>query len=145
MGWRDAIKSLKPGHGEPAGEPQDITAIASDEPEPEWFKPKNSGTYVGGDPDGKFRYLRFLLTGRVYLASGPESAADARPLLGPENPDPTVGQYTPAGRFTVQRRFERPIVCTVLDLDESGLTARVTATGTATSGEYRYTFEPDLS
>lgn len=97
-----------------------------------------------GEPyDGQFRYLRFGINGEVYLAAGLSTAAEARPLLGPENSDSTAGQYTAAGRFTVQRRFERPIVCTVLVVDDAGFEARVTGTGTATSGEYRYLYEAD--
>ena len=143
MGWRDA---LKPRRSEPLGEPQDINSIAADEPEPDWFKPKTNGTYVGGDPYGRFRYLRFGLNGKVYLASGASAAgttAEARVLLGPDNRDPTVGQYTGAGRFSVQRKFERAIICTVLTADDNGFEARVTSTGPASSGQYRYTFEPD--
>jgi hypothetical protein len=145
MGWRDALKSFTSGGGA-AGEPQDITAIASDEPEPDWFVPRTDGTYVGGAPDGRFRYLRFGLNGKVHLAAGPATAAEARPLLGPDNPDPVVGLYTPAGRFTTQQRFERPVVFTVLAISDPecrGFTARVTTTGPAHTGEYGYLLQPD--
>lgn len=145
MGWRDAIKSFTSG-GAAAGEPQDISSIASEEPETDWFLPRTNGTYVGGAPDGRFRYLRFGINGRVYLATGPESAAEARALLGPENPDPIVGPYTPAGRFTVQQRFERPVICTVLAIGDPEcrtFTARITAAAPVGTGEYGYTLEPD--
>ncbi len=141
MGWRDALKALKPDG--PPGEPQDITSMVSDEPDPDWFKPKTNGTYVCDSDDARFRYLRFWINGRVYFASGPDSAAEARPLLGPENSDPTVGQFTPAGRFSVQRKFERPIVCTVVAAADTGFDARITSTETNSSAVCSYTFEPD--
>lgn len=143
MGWRDALKPRKSSEAL-TGE-EDISSITSDEPEPDWFRPADNGTYVGGSPDGQFRYLRFGINGKVYLADGASSAAAARPLLGPDNPDPTVGQYTAAGRFSMQKRFDRPIVCTVLALHDDGFTARVTCTnpGTNSSGEYRYQLETD--
>lgn len=145
MGWRDAIKSFTSGGGA-AGELQDITTIASDEPENDWFVPRTNGTYVGGAPDGRFRYLRFGLNGKVHLAAGPSSAAEARPLLGPDNPDPIVGPFTAAGRFTVQQRFERPVICTVLAIGDPEcrtFTARITTSGPAETGEYGYVLEPD--
>lgn len=145
MGWRDAIKSFTSGGGA-AGEPADITSIVSDEPEKDWFVPRTNGTYVGGAPDGRFAFLRFGLNGKVYLAAGPPSAADDRTLLGPDNPDPIVGPYTPAGRFTVQQRFERPVICTVLAIGDPEcrtFTARITTSGPAETGEYGYTLEPD--
>ena len=145
MGWRDAIKSFTSGGGA-AGEPQDISTMTSDEPESDWFVPRSDGTYLGGAPDGRFRYLRFGINGKVHLAAGPETAAEARALLGPDNGDPIVGPYTPAGRFTVQQRFERPIVFTVLAIGDPecrSFTARVTTSGPAATGEYGYTFEAD--
>lgn len=147
MGWRDALKSFTSGGGA-VGEPQDIASIASDEPENDWFLPRTAGTYVGGAPDGRFRYLRFGINGKVYLAAGPASATEARPLLGPDNPDPIVGPYTPAGRFTVQQKFERPVICTVTAIGDPEcltFTARITTSGPAATGEYGYTLEPDPS
>ena len=117
MGWRDAIKSFTSGGGA-VGEPQDISTMTSDEPEADWFVPRTDGTYTGGAPDGRFRYLRFGLNGKVHLAAGASSAAAARSLLGPDNPDPIVGLYTAAGRFSVQQRFERPVVFTVLAIGD---------------------------
>ncbi len=105
----------------------------------EWFRPRQNGFYRGG-PD-TLRYLRFRATGKVYLA-----ASDIDPnsdALGPGNPDPIVGQYTGAGRFVVQRRFERPVVFTALDADETGLTARITATAIGETGEHHYEFVVD--
>jgi hypothetical protein len=99
--------------------------------------------YAGG-PDG-YACLRFHPNGRVYLAPSAADAAEARPQLGPSNPDPTVGQYTGAGRFVVQRRFERPIVFTVLAADDDGITVRITATDVAQTGQFRYTFNPDAA
>lgn len=145
MGWRDAIKSFTSGGGA-AGEPQDISTMTSDEPEADWFVPRTDGTYVGGAADGRFRYLRFGINGKVHLAAGPAGAAEARPLLGPDNADPVVGPYTPAGRFTVQQRFERPIVFTVLAIGDPecrSFTTRVTTSGPAETGEYGYSFEAD--
>ena len=74
------------------------------------------------------------------------AASDIDPnsdALGPGNPDPIVGQYTGAGRFVVQRRFERPVVFTALDADETGLTARITATAIGETGEHHYEFVVD--
>lgn len=105
----------------------------------DWFVPRQNGVYQGG-PDA-LRYLRFHPTGKVYLAAaGADLAGGA---LGPRNPDPTVGQYTGAGRFVVQRTFERPIVFTALSADDAGFTARVTSTGAGETGEYRYDFRVD--
>ena len=147
MGWRDAIKSFTSGGGA-IGQPEDISTMVSDEPEADWFVPRTDGSYVGGTADGRFRYLRFGLNGKVQLASGPATAAEARSLLGRDNPDPIIGPYTAAGRFSVQQRFERPVVFTVLAIGDPecrSFTARVTTSGPAGTGEYGYVFEPDES
>lgn len=140
MGLRDTLRSLM--HPEDTSE-QDIGAIASEGADLEEFKPRTNGTYVSTGGDGVPSYLRFHLNGKVYFAAGPADAAQARPLLDRDNRDPIVGPYTPAGRFALEQRFERPIVFSVQAVDDDGFTTRVTSTRHATSGEFRYTFEPD--
>ena len=142
MGLRDALRSLRSGGDDdkPSSE-ANINSLSAEAEDSDWFRPKQAGTYIGGPEHA--RYLRFHVTGRVYVAGGTADAPSARPLLGPENADPTVGQYTGAGRFVVQRKFERPMVFTVLNADDAGLTVRLTATGVAQTGEHRYEFEPD--
>ncbi len=142
MGLRDLFKSRTGGAAEePAAAVDDaVPTFGGGDDSPDAFTPRQNGIYQGGPPD--HRFLRFHVTGKVYLAGGDDLAA-ARPLLGPGNSDPTVGQYTPAGRFVVVRRFERPVVFTVLAADDTGFTVRLTATDAAQTGEYRYDFVPD--
>ena len=126
-----------------AGE-QDVSALVAG-PDSEWFIPRQTGIYRGGP--SAYRYLRFAATGRVYVAGDDDGRRDvsaAQQLLGSHNPDPMVGVYTGAGRFVVQRRFERGVVFTVLASDDAGLTARITSTETNTTDEHRYDFAEDL-
>lgn len=53
------------------------------------------------------------------------------------------GEFTTAGRFTVQRRFGRPIVYTVLDGSDDALTVRRTDTATREAAQLEFTFEAD--
>ncbi len=142
MGIRDALHSLRSGKVEDLEGGTD-SSVKSAVPEPDDFKPRQDGTYVGGPDDGSHRYLRFFATGKVYQAGGGATVEQAQPLLGRDNPDPIVGQYTGVGKFTVQQRFERPIIYTVLEVDDSGFLVRLTASGSRHTGEYRYEFVPD--
>jgi hypothetical protein len=139
FGRRDADRDR---HG--AGmESDDEAVLTSGGADSEWFRPRFDGTYAGG-PDG-FEFLRFHPNGRVYLAPRAADAADAREKLGPGNPDPIVGQFTGAGRFVVQQRFERPIVFTALEADDDGIAVRITVTQAAQTGHFRYRFVPDAA
>jgi hypothetical protein len=139
FGRRDRDAEPRGSQGaRPEGEDDGILVAG---PDSDWFKPLQTGIYTGG-PDG-FAALRFYPTGKVFLAQQAADEADARTQLGPGNSDPAMGQFTGAGRFVVQRRFERPIVFTVLEADDTGLTVRLTATEAARTGRFRYTFVPD--
>lgn len=59
------------------------------------------------------------------------------------------GEFTPAGRFVVQRPFARPVVYTVLssgspDYDQV-LAVRRTDTGSGATERLEFSFEPDRS
>lgn len=111
MGLRDALRSLRGGGTSPAEE-----AVSDGEaPEPTWFQPRSDGRYSAALADAPVS-LRFLPGGRVVESTGDPGAA--------ENADPCRGEYTAAGRFNVQRRFERIISYAVLDMQPDGFTAR---------------------
>lgn len=80
--------------------------------------------------------LRFLPGGRVF-----ESAPDASP--GPQDPNPCRGEYTGAGRFNVQRRFERIISYAVLEMLPDGFTARRIDGADRSTKELMFSFVAD--
>src|SRR3954451_14856525 len=102
MGIMDSFKSLRGGAKAKAEE--DIAD--TDVPEPTWFQPRIDGRYEAqgnaGDP-GVGVALRFLPRGKVVEST----VADGAP--GAEQRNPCQGEYTAAGRFNVQRQFERII------------------------------------
>lgn len=146
MGLKDAFRSLR---GDRADEntlagPQE-EAASSDVIDPMVFQPRLDGIYHGrdaGDDAGEPRgFLRFT-GGRVYFAPAGTPADSMATALGPANPDPWVGEYTRAGRFTVVRRFERPVVHAVLESGPESFQARCTWTDGSGSAILTYTFVP---
>jgi hypothetical protein len=109
-------------------------------PEPTWFRPRYDGTYDGGADSaaaGLRVSLRFLPAGKVF------EATDADVLPGPENNNPCRGEYTPAGRFNVQRQFERVISYAVLEMEADGFFARRINAADRSTVELHFAFRPD--
>ena len=142
MGLRDAFRSRK-GEAESTG--LEDAAGGEHADDPIRFTPRFDGRYQGRpDPADQVGstpvsgWLRFSGPRAFWApASTAESELDA--ALAPGR-DAWTGEYTPAGRFTVQRRFERPVIHTVLEVEDDGFLARVTAPTPAESGMIRYTF-----
>ncbi len=136
MGLRDAWKSLRGGDKTAA----EVDISDAEAPEPTWFQPRYDGTY-DGDADsaapGVRLQLRFLPGGKVFESTD----ADATP--GPEQPNPCRGEYTAAGRFNVQRRFERIISYAVLDLEPAGFLARRINAADRSTVELHFVFRPN--
>lgn len=135
MGLRDALRSLRGGTTSPAEEP----VSDAEAPEPTWFQPRYDGRYEAAPADTTdFRVsLRFLPGGKVFESTG-------TPLTsGPEEQNPCRGEYTAAGRFNVQRRFERIISYAVLEMQADGFHARRINAADRSTGELTFTFVPD--
>ena len=132
MGLRDALRSLRGGATTPAEE------IVSDAeaPEPSWFQPRYDGRYDAPLADSRVS-LRFLPGGKVFESEG----IDATP--GPEQQNPCRGEYTAAGRFNVQRRFERIISYAVLEMQADGFHARRINGADRSTVELPFAFVPD--
>lgn len=148
MRLRDTFRSRR--GADRGDEPGGLQSAAGDAEaaEPTVFAPRSDGYYRAtavaedGTPAGDGAaagYLRFLGT-RVFWAPGTTPEAELATTLGPGR-DPWVGDYTPAGRFTVQRRFERPVVHTVLGSDDGFFLARRTAVAQQDTDVVRYTFQ----
>lgn len=127
MGLRDKLRALtgaaaSDGAAGPAGD----TGAAADEVTE--FTPRQNGEY---QCEGRPQYLRF---------TGPTVAETTDGTQ-----EPTTGDFTLTGRFSVQRQFERPVVFTVLSQDaEAGtFVARRTDTNTRATEELTYTFRED--
>lgn len=90
------------------------------------FTPRQDGDYHCVELGCFLRFARPAVTETM-----PSTAGVAR------------GEFTTAGRFTVQRPLSRPVVYTVLAFDAVSITARRTDTATGTSAEYEFVFEPD--
>ncbi len=135
MGIRDALKSLR-GIDKNAAE-EDISDAEA--PEPTWFQPRYDGSYDAAGPADAVPAvrLRFLPGGKVFESSD----ADATP--GPEQQNPCRGEYTPAGRFNVQRQFERIVSYAVLELEPEGFLARRIDAADRTTAELHFVFRPD--
>lgn len=136
MGLRDALKSLRGGE---AAKEEDISD--ADAPEPTWFQPRSDGSYaadlasaVGGQVG-----LRFLAGHRVFETTGGPGAS------GPEEPNPCRGEYTAAGRFSVQRRFERIVTYAVLEMTTDGFRARRIDAADRSTAELDFGFLPDAA
>ncbi len=153
MGIRDALKSLRGGEksggekgaGGQGKAEQDITE--GDAPEPTWFQPRFDGSYLGGADTagpGAQLSLRFLPGGRVFesTASG-TPGADGPP--GPEEENPCRGEYTAAGRFNVQRKFERIISYAILEMEPTGFFARRINGADRSTIELHFLFRPDVA
>ncbi|GGM07806.1 hypothetical protein [Nakamurella endophytica] len=130
MRLRDAFRSRR-GDDDPdeGSGPVDVSAIEGDESESASFQPRTDGDYIG--EVGSAGRLRFLPGGRVQYR--PDGAAGS---------EPWPGEYTPAGRFSVQQRFERPITFTVLSSSADAFTARRTDTRDRSADTLGYRFEP---
>ncbi len=141
MGLRDAFRTLR---GAGRADPLEEEASAASEPEPDWFIPRYDGLYDGGaDPTapGANTILRFFPGGRVFEATVDPSSP--LPSPGPHEQDPRGGEYTAAGRFTVQRRFERAVVYTVIEVQPDGFTTRRITSADRGTAEHTYLFRPD--
>ena len=132
MGLRDTLKSLRGADRNAVEE----DASDAEAPEPTWFQPRWDGTYVAPaePPAPPVVGLRFLPTGKVQ-----ESADGA---TGPDQQNP-VGEYTVAGRFNVQRRFERIISYAVLAMEPDGFVARRINAADRSTLELHFVFRPD--
>lgn len=131
MGLRDALRSLRGG----ATAPVEESISDGEAPEPTWFQPRYDGRYRAPLADIQVS-LRFAPGGRVV-----ESTGDADP--GPQELNPCRGEYTAAGRFNVQRRFERIISYAVLEMRPEGFTARRIDGADRTTAEMAFTFVAD--
>ena len=113
MGIRETLKSLRGGDKNKAEE--DITE--QEAPEPTWFQPRFDGSYVAGIDSGDHGdeiALRFLPRGKVVESPVTNGTAV------PDERNPCQGEYTAAGRFNVQRQFERIISYAVLEMEPEG-------------------------
>lgn len=137
MGLRDVFRSLR-GTGTPSGGngEEDISS-ADPATEPTWFQPRTDGLYEARFPAGGDSVrLRFLPGGTVLEFAGSQPNLDAEPR------DPCRGEYTGAGRFTVQRRFERMISYAVLEMTDLGFDARRIDGADGSTAELGFQFEP---
>ncbi|AZI59249.1 hypothetical protein EH165_14985 [Nakamurella antarctica] len=147
MGFLDSVRSKlgsKPTQSPAVGDsegPEDV----------EWFKPRTDGMYVGSGADDA-SYLRFTVTGRVTLCRTDAGAAAASEILAIKSDTRADGEFSRGGVMTVVRRFERPIVYTVMEgsvvnNETSGLhlsfTARCTDTNTRENSMVDFSFIPD--
>ncbi len=143
MGIRDTLKSLRGGDkdGDRNQAEQDITDV--DAPDPTWFQPRFDGSYLGGAASagpGMQVVLRFLPGGKVLESSTAASGSSEAPGFDQQNP--CRGEYTPAGRFTVQRQFERIISYAVLEMEPEGFLARRINGADRSTAELHFTFAP---
>lgn len=77
----------------------------------------------------------------MFESTGDESTGLEVP--GPEQQNPCRGEYTPAGRFNVQRRFERIISYAVLEMQGDGFHARRINAADRSTAELTFAFVPD--
>jgi len=136
MGIRDTLKSLRGGDKNKAEE--DITE--QEAPEPTWFQPRFDGSYVAGIDSGDHGVeiaLRFLPGGKVFESSRADDPAAPQ--------DPCRGEYTAAGRFNVQRKFERIISYAVLEMEPEGFLARRINGADRSTAELHFRFEANNS
>ena len=132
MGLRDALRSLRGGATSPAEEP----VSDAEAPEPTWFQPRYDGRYAAELGDSRLS-LRFLPGGKVFESEGDDDTP------GPEQQNPCRGEYTAAGRFNVQRRFERIISYAVLEMQPDGFRARRINGADRSTAELSFSFVPD--
>ena len=138
MGIRDTLKSLRGGEKNKAEE--DITE--GEAPEPTWFQPRFDGSYMARIDSGDHRVevaLRFLPGGKVFESPVIDGSAV------PDQQNPCRGEYTAAGRFNVQRQFERIISYAVLEMEPEGFFARRIDGADRSTAELHFVFRPDNS
>lgn len=132
MGLRDALRSLRGSATSPAEE----LISDAEAPEPTWFQPRYDGRYEAALQDSPVS-LRFLPGGKVFESRG----TDATP--GPEQQNPCRGEYTAAGRFNVQRRFERIVSYAVLEMQPDAFQARRIDAADRSTAELSFSFVAD--
>lgn len=141
MGIRDALRSIRGGDRQAAAD----DGGEADAPEPTWFQPRYDGSYDvdGTGPGPGTLRLRFLPGGRVFESGG----ADADPEA--ERQNPCRGEFTGAGRFNVQRQFERIVSYAVLEMEAGtgeghpGFLARRIDSADRGMSELHFLFHPD--
>lgn len=137
MGLLDIFRSLR-GTGTPnGGNAEEDISGADPATEPTWFQPRTDGSYDARCPavGGGVR-LRFLPGGTVLEFAGSQPTSDA------EQSDPCRGEYTAAGRFTVQRRFERMISYAILEMTGNGFDARRINGADGSTAQLSFQFHP---
>ena len=135
MGLKDVFRSLRGGTTDEA---EQLLSDA-DAPEPTWFQPRFDGNYeaTADSLNQSPVQLRFLPSGKVFEST----EADVAP--GPEQQNACRGEYTAAGRFNVQRPFERIITYAVLEMETAGFRARRINAADRSTVELTFTFRPD--
>ncbi len=132
MGLRDRLRGKRTdGHGaESSVDGYDAAAGPglSGTVELTEFAPRQDGDYRCAERDLYLRFARPIVT--------ETTGADTSPARG---------EFTTAGRFTVQRPFGRPIVYTVLHDGENdaALVVRRTDAATREAERLEFVFEPD--
>lgn len=133
MGIRDTIRGMR-GGGKRTVEEDDPDVEA---PEPTWFQPRYDGCYQSV---GAGVVLRFAPGGRAFESTDGENP-------GPEQQSPCHGEYTAAGRFNVQRQFERIVSYIVREADAAqvrdGFEANRFNAADRTSADLQFVFKPD--
>jgi hypothetical protein len=136
MGLRDALKSLRGNKNNDA----DAEISEAEAPDATWFRPRHDGVYESAlpstSPSAVSIQLRFLAGGKVV------ESRDADSALGSQSSQ-CRGEYTAAGRFNVQRQFERIISYAVLDTEPDAFLARRINTADRDTVELRFAFRPD--
>lgn len=135
MGFKDVLKSMRGGTKK--GDLEDIDAAEA--PEPTWFQPRYDGSYRAASEQSQGLSLRFLPGGRVLEVPFDPTATEP----APEQQNPCRGEYTAAGRFNVQRRFERVISYAILEMQDDGFLARRIDGADRTTVELSFAFASD--
>ncbi|SDO19472.1 hypothetical protein SAMN04515671_0102 [Nakamurella panacisegetis] len=132
MGIRDVLRGLRSG-----GKTTEDDGLDAEAPEPTWFQPRYDGCYQVA---GAGIVLRFLPGGRAF-----ESTDGDDP--GPQQQNPCRGEYTAAGRFNVQRQFERIVSYIVHEADpiaiRDGFEANRFDAATRVAADLQFVFKPD--
>lgn len=104
----------------------------------DWFAPETSGVYEGGP--AAYRFIKFGAAQRVWIADDAHRAALDNPNAA--GTAILVGSWSGAGRFSVSRQFQRPVVFVASGAPEGQLQLRVTDTTTQTTSQHTYSFQP---
>ncbi len=83
--------------------------------------------------------LRFQPRGKVVESPVTDGTVE------PDERNPCQGEYTAAGRFNVQRQFERIISYAVLEMEPEGFFARRINAADRSTAELHFVFRPDAS